>query len=246
MWDHEPCNKPVDNSVCSVQSTQLCLTLRDPLDNSTPGFPVHHQLLELVQTHVHRVSDAIQLSYPLLSPSPLAFNLSFPKGIRVFSSESVLRIRWPKYWHFTFSIWSSNEYSGLIFFWIDWFDLLAVQGTLKSLLQHHSSEASIVRHSAFFIVQISHPYMTTGKTIALTIWTFVGKVISLLFNMLLRLVIAFLPRSKGLLILWLQSLSAVILESKKINSVTVYIVSPPVFHEMGLDAMIFIFLNVEF
>ena len=114
MWDHEPCNKPVDNSVCSVQSTQLCLTLRDPLDNSTPGFPVHHQLLELVQTHVHRVSDAIQLSYPLLSPSPLAFNLSFPKGIRVFSSESVLRIRWPKYWHFTFSIWSSNEYSGLI------------------------------------------------------------------------------------------------------------------------------------
>ena len=104
----------MDNSVCSVQSTQLCLTLCDPLDNSTPGFSVHHQLLELAQTHVHRVSDAIQISYPVLSPSPLAFNLSFPKGIGVFSSESVLRIRWPKYWHFTFSIWSSNEYSGLI------------------------------------------------------------------------------------------------------------------------------------
>ena len=137
----------------------------------------------------------------------------FP-SIRVFSNESVLCIRWPKYWGFSFSISLSNEYSRLIFFRIDWFDLLAVQGTLKSLLQHHSSKASILQCSAFFIVQLSHSYMTTGKTVALTRWTFVGKVMSLLFNMLSRLVIAFLPRSKCLLISWLQSPSAVILEIK--------------------------------
>ena len=163
MWDHEPCNKPVDNSVCSVQSTQLCLTLCDPLDNSTPGFSVHHQLLELAQTHVHRVSDAIQISYPVLSPSPLAFNLSFPKGIGVFSSESVLHITWPKDWSFSLSFSPSNEYSGLISFRMDWLDLLAVQWTLKGLLQQHSSNASILLCSAFFIDQLSHPYMTTGK-----------------------------------------------------------------------------------
>ena len=146
------------------------------------------------------------------------------------------------YWSFIFSINPSNEYSGLISLKIDWFDLLAVQGSLKSLLQHHSSKAMILQRSALFIVQFSHPYMTTGKTIALTRWTFVDKVMSLLFNMLSRLVIAFLPRSKRLLISWLHSPSAVILEPKKIRSDTVSIVSPPISHEvMGPDAMIFVF-----
>ena len=178
------------------------------------GFPVYHQLLELAQTHVHRVSDAIQPSHPLLFPSPPALSSIFP-SIRVFSNQSVLRIRQPKYWSFSFSIRPSNEYSGLISFRIDWFDLLAVQGTFKSLLQHHSLKASILQCSAFFMVQLSHLYMTTGKTIALTRWIFVGKAISLLFNMLYRLVISFLPRSKCLLISWLQSPFAVILEPKK-------------------------------
>ena len=160
----------------------------------------------------------------------------------VFSNESVLRIWWPKYWSFSFSISLSNEYSGLISFRIDWLDLLAVQVTLKSLLQHHSSNASILQCSAFFIVQLSHPYMTTGKNIALTRWTFVGKVMFLLFNMLSRLVIAFLPRSKCLLISWLQSPSAVILEPKKRKSVTVSIVSPFICHGvMGPDAIFFFF-----
>ena len=148
----------------------------------------------------------------------------FPR-IRVFSNESVLYIRWPKYWSFSFSISPSNEYSGLISFRINWLDLLSVQGTVKSLLQHHSSKASIFWCSAFFMVQLSHPYMTTGKTIALTRWTFVGKVTSLFFNMLSRLAIAFLPRRKHLLISWLQSPSAVILEPPKIKSVTVSTVS---------------------
>ena len=143
---------------------------------------------------------------------PLHSLLSIFSSIRVFSNESALRIRWPNYWSFSFSISPSNEYSGLISFRIDWLDLLAVQGTLKSLLQHQSSKASVLWHSALFMIQISHPYMTTGKTIALTRWTFVGKVMSLLLNMLPRLVIAFLPRSKSLLISWLQSPSAVILE----------------------------------
>ena len=142
------------------------------MNRSTPDLPVHHQLPELAQTHVHRVGDAIQPSHPLSSPSPPAFNLS---RIRVFSSESVLCIRWPKYWSFSFSISPSNEHSGLISFRTDWLDLLAVQVTLKSLLQHHSSKASSLQRSAFFIVQLSHPYMTTGKTIALTRRTFVGK-----------------------------------------------------------------------
>ena len=159
----------------------------------------------------------------LSSPSPPAFNLSQHQGL--FSSESALRIRWQKYWHFSFSISPSNEYSGLISFKIDRFDLLAIQGTLKSLLQHHSSKASILWHSALFMVPLSHPYMTTGKTIALTRWTIVGKVMSLLFSMLSRLVIAFIPRSKCLLIAWLQSSSAVTWESKNIRSVTVSIVS---------------------
>ena len=176
---------------------------------STPGLPVHHQLPEFTETHVHRVSDAIQSSHPLSSPSPLAPN---PSSIRVFSNESTLCLRWPKYWSFSFSIISSKEHPGLISFRMDWLDLLAVQGTLKSLLQYHSSKASILQRSAFFTVQLSHPYMTTGKTIALTRRTFVGKVMSLLLNMLSRLVITFLPRSKHLLISWLQSLSEVILE----------------------------------
>ena len=190
------------------------------MDYSTPGFPVLHCLPEFAQTHVHQVSDAIQPSQPLSSPSPPAFNLS---RIRVFLNESAFHIRWPQYW--SFSISSSNEYSRLIFFQINWFDLLAVQGTLKSLLQHHNLKASILCLSVFFRVQLSHPYMTTGKNIALSICTFVSKVMCLLFNMLSRFVIVFLPRSKLLLVSWLHSPSAVILELKKIKSVTVSIVS---------------------
>ena len=181
-------------------------------------------------------SNHLVLCYPLLLLPSI-----FP-SIRVFSNELALCIRWPKYWSFSFSISPSNEYSGLISFRMDWFDLLAVQGTLTSLLQHHTSKASILQHSAFFMVQLSHPYMITGKTISLTRWTFVGKVISLLFNMLSRFVIAFLPRSKCLLISWLQSPSAVILEPKKIKSVTIFIVSPSICHEVtGLDALTLIF-----
>ena len=187
------------------------------MDCSTPGLPVHHQLLEFTQTHVHWVGDAIQPSHLLSSPSP-AISLSQHQGV---FSESILCIRWPKYWSFSFSISPSSEYSGLISFRMDWLDLLAVQGTLKSLLQQHSPKASIIQCSAFFIVWLSHPYVTTGKTVALTRWTFVAKVMSLLFNMLSRLVITFLPRSKHLLISWLQSPSAVILEPRKLRSATV-------------------------
>ena len=173
---------------------------------------------------------------------PLLLLPSVFPSIRVFSNESALLIRWPKFWSFSFSINPSNEYLGLIFFRIDWLDLFAVQGTLNSFLQHHSSKASILQLSAFFMVKLSHPHMTTGKTIALTMWTFVSKVMTLLFNMLSRLVIAFLPRSKHLLISWLQSPSTVILEPLKIKSLTVSIVSPSICHEvMGLDTMIFIF-----
>ena len=163
---------------------------------------------------------------------PLLLLPSIFSSLRVFSKESVLRIRWPKYWSFSFSISPSNDYSGLISFRVDWLDLLAVQGTLKSLLQHHSLKASILRHSAFFIVQLSHPYMTTGKIIPLTRWTFARKVMSLLFNMLSSLVMAFLPRSKCLFISWLQSPSAVILEPPKIKSLTISIVSPSIGHEV--------------
>ena len=182
-----------------------------------------------------RPSNHLILCHPLLLLSSI-----FP-SIRVFSKESVLHIRWPKYWSFSLSISPSNEHLGLIFR-MDWLDLLAVQGTLKSLLQHHSSKASILQCSAFFTVQLSHPYMTTGKTIALTRRTFVGKVVSQLFNMLSRLVITFLPRSKRLLISWLQSPSAVILKPQKIKSATVSTVSPSISYEvMGPDAMIFVF-----
>ena len=173
---------------------------------------------------------------------PLLLLPSIFPSIRVFSSESALRIRWPKFRSFSFNISPSNEYSGLISFRTDWFDCLAVQGTLKSLLQHHSSKASILQCWAFFMVQLSHSYITTRKPIGLTRQTFVGKVVSLFFYMLSMWVIAFLPRSKHLSISWLQSPSAVILEPKKIKSVTVSIVSPSICHEvMGLDAIIFIF-----
>ena len=225
-------------------SVQLRLTVSHPMDCSTSGLPVHHQLPELTQTHVHWVGDAIQPSHPLC---PLLLPSIFP-SIRVFSDESVLHIRWLKYWSFSFSISPSSESSGLISFRMDWSDLLAVQRTLKSLFhrvflcrlskessscafEHHDSKASILWCSAFFIVQLSHPYMNTGKTIALTRRAFVGKVMSLLFNMLSRLVITFLPRSKCHLISWLQSPSAVILEPQKIKSVTVSTISPSICHE---------------
>ena len=194
MCFSELCTHPGEFQFSSV--AQLYPTA--PLDCSTPGFPVHHQLPELAQTHVHQVGDAIQPSHPVSSPSPPAF-----PSIRVFSKESILCIMWLKYWSFSFSISISNEYSGLISFRMDWFDRLAVQGTLKSLLQHHISKASILQCSAYFMARLSHPYMTTGKIIALTRCTFVGKVMSLLFNMLSRLVLAFLPRSRCLLISWL-------------------------------------------
>ena len=172
---------------------------------------------------------------------PLRLLPPIPPSIRVFSNESTLRMRWPKYWSFSFSISPSNEHPGLVSFRMDWLDLLAIQGTLKSLLQHHSSKASILWCSAFFTVQLSHPYMTTGKTVALTRWTFVGKVMSLLFNILSRFIITFLPRSKHLLISWLQSSSAIILEPPKIKSDTVSSVSPSICHEgMGLDATILV------
>ena len=188
-------------------------------------------------------SESVMPSNHLILCRPLLLPPSIFPSIRVFSNESVLRIKWPNYWSFRFKIGPSNEYSGLIFFGIDWWDLLAVQGTLKSLLQH-SSKASILQRAAFFAVQLSHPYMATGKTIALTRWTFVGKVMSLLLNMLSRLVITLLPRGKRLLISWLQSPSAVILEPPKINCATV---SPSICHEvMGPDAMILVFWMLSF
>ena len=177
------------------------------MDFSTPDFPVHHQLLQFTQTHVHWVGMP---SNHLILCRPLLLLPSMFPSIRVFSNESALLIRWPKYWSFSFNISLYNEHPGLISFRMDWWDLLAVQETLKSLLQHHSSKASILWCSAFFIVQLSEPYITTGKTIVLTRQNFVGKVISLLFNMLSMLVIAFLPRSKRVLITWLHSPSAVI------------------------------------
>ena len=191
---------------------QSCPTLCHPMNRSTPGLPDHHQLPEFTQTHVHWVgmpSSHLILCRPLLLLPPI------PPSIRVFSNESILHMRWPKYWSLSLSISPSKEHPGLISFRMDWLDLLAVQGTLKNLLQHHSSKALILWRSAFFTVQLSHPYMITGKTIALTRWTFVGKVMFLLFNVLSRLVIAFLPRSKCLFISWLQSPSVVILEPPK-------------------------------
>ena len=193
---------------CHLSSVaQSCPTLCGPMNRSKPGLPVHHQLPDFTQIYVSLVmpSGHLILCRPLLLLPPI------PPSIRVLSNESTLRIRWPKYWRFSFSISPSSEHPGLISFRMDWLDLLAVQGTRKSLPQHHSLKASILRRSAFFTVQLSHPYMTTGKTIALTSWTFVGKVMSLLLNMLSRLVIDNFP-SERLLISWLQSPSAVILE----------------------------------
>ena len=191
---------------------QSCPTLCVPMNRSTPGLPIHQHLLEFTQIHVHWVSDAIQLSHPLSSPSPPTFNLSQHQDLFkwVSSLHQVAKVLEFQLQHLSFE-WPSRT------------DLLAVQGILKSLLQHHSSKTSIPLHSAFFTVQLLHPYMTTGKTIALTILTFVGKVMSLLFNMLSKLVIAFLPKSKCLLISWLQLPSAVILEPPKRKSVTVSI-----------------------
>ena len=187
-WWSEPRGKPktAPSSVQFSLVSQSSLTLYDPMDCNTPGFPIHHQLPKLAQMHIHFIGDAIPPSHPLSYPSP-AFNLSQHQGLFQWV-QWVLHIRWPKYWSFSFSISPSNEHSGLISFRIDWLDLLAVQGTLKSLLQHHSSKASILQCSAFFMVQLSHPYMTIGKTITLTIRAFVGKVKSLLFNMLFILI----------------------------------------------------------
>ena len=216
------------------------------MDCNMLGFPVLHHLLEIAQVHVHWLGYAIQPSHPLSSHPLLLLSSIFP-SIRVFSNQSVLRSRWPKYWRFSFSVSPSNEYSGLISFRMDWLDLLAVQGTLKSLLQHHNSKASILCQSALFMVQLSQPYMTNGKTVALSGRTFVGKVMSLLFYMLSRLVIAFLPRSQRLLMSCLQSLSAVILETKKLNSVSASTFPPSICHKvMGLDAIILIFWMLSF
>ena len=215
--------------------TQMCLNLRPhglqhnrpPCPSPTPG--VYSNSCPLSWRCHTTISSSV---------APFSHLQSFPAS----GFLPVLLIRWPKYWSFSFSISPSNEYSGLISFRMDWLDLLAVQGTLKSLLQHHSSKASILWHSAFFIVQHSHPYMTTKKTIAWTRWTSVGKVMSLLLNMLSRLVITFLQRSKRLLISWLQSPSAVILEPPKIKLLTVSTVSPSICHEVtGPDAMILVF-----
>ena len=189
-WEHFSC----------FLVAKLCWILCDPMNCSMPGFPVHHQLRSLLK--LMSIESVMPSNHPILCCPLLLLPSIFP-SIRVFSNESVLHIRWPKYWNFSFSISPSNEYSGLTSFRMGWFDILTVQRTLKSLLQYHSSKASILWHSAFFLVQLSHPYMTTGKTIGLTRWTFVGKVMSLLFNMLSRLVIAFLQRSKHLLISWL-------------------------------------------
>ena len=185
------------NPVQFSSAAQSCRTLCDPMNRSMPGLPVHHQLPEFTQTHVHRVSDAIQPSHPLSFPSPTAPS---PSQHQSLFNESTLPMRWPKYCSFSLTISPSKEHPGLISFRMDWLDALAVQGTLKSLLQHHSSKASTLLSSAFFTVQLSHAYVTTGKTIGLTRWTFVAKAMYLLLNMLSRLVITFLPSSKHLLI----------------------------------------------
>ena len=224
------------SSVQSPSRAQLFATPLSATCQASLSITNSWSLLKLMSIKSVMPYNHLVLYHPLLlSPS------IFP-SIRDFSNESLLHIRWSKYWGFSFSISPSNEYSGLISFRTDWFDLLADKGTLKSLLQQHSSKASILQHSAFLMVQLSHPYMIIGKTIALTRWNFLGKVMSLLYNMLSRLVIAFLPRSKCLLISWLQSPSAVILEPKKIMSVTVSTVSPSICHAvMGPDAIILVF-----
>ena len=223
------------------QSCPLFVTPRTAACQASLSITNSRSLLKLTSIELVMPSKHLILCHSLLLLPSI-----FP-SIRVFSNESALCIRWPNYWSFSFSISPSNKYSGLISFKMDWLDLLAVQGILKSLLQHHSTKASILQCSAFFIVQLSHPYMTIGKTIALTRWNFVGKVVSLLFSMLSRLVITFLPRSKCLLISWLKSPSAVILEPPKIKSVSVSIVSPSICHEvMGTHAIILVFWMLSF
>ena len=208
------------SSVQSFSCVQLFATLWTTALKASLSILNSWSLPKLMSIESVMPSCHLILCHPLLLLPPI------PPSIRIFSNESTLRMRWPKYWSFSISISPSSEHPGLISFRMDWLDLLVVQGTLKSLLQHHSSKASILQSSAFFTVQLSHTYMTTGKTIALTRWTFVSKVTSLLLNMLSRLVITFLPRSKRLLISWLQSPSAVILEPPKIKFLTVSIVSP--------------------
>ena len=233
---------------CCFSSVQFsCWVVSDslwPMNCSMPGFPVHNKLPESTQTHVYWLGDAIQPSHPLSSPSPPALNLSQHQGLFqwVSSSHQVAKVLELQLQHQSFQ-WTPRT----DLFRMNWLDLLAVQGTLKSLLQHHSSNASILLRSAFFIVQLSHPYMTTGKTTALIRWTFLDEVMSLLFNMLSRLVITFLPRSKCLLISWLQSPSAVILEPPKIKPAIVSTVSPSICHEvMGPDAMTLVFWMLSF
>ena len=226
----------VFSSVQSLSRVQLFVT---------PCTAAHQASLSITNSRSPPKPVSIKSVMPsngLISRHSLLLPPSIFPSIRVFSKESALHIRWPKYWSFSVSISLSNEYSGLISFRMEWLDVLAVQGTLRSLLQHHSSKASILRHSAFFIVQLSHPYMTTGKTIALTRQTFLDKVLSLVFHMLSRSVITFLPRSKNLLISWLKSPSTVILEPRKIKSATVSTVSPSICHEvMRLDVVILVF-----
>ena len=224
------------NSVQLLCHVQLFATPWTTAFQASVSITNSWSLFKLMSTELVMPCNHLILCHPLLLPPSI-----FP-SIRIFSNKLVLCIRWSKHWSFSFSISYSNEHPGLISFRMDWLDLLSVQGTLKSLLQHHSSKASILRCSAFFIVQLSHPYMTTGKTIACTRQVFVGKVMSLLFNMLSRLVITFLSRSKHLLISWLQSPSEVILEPRKIKSATVSTVSPSICQElMGPDAMILVF-----
>ena len=219
--------------------TQSCPTPCDHVNRSTSGLSVHHQLPELPKP---MSIESVMPFNCLVLCRPLLLLCLISPSIRVFSNESAIRIRWPKDLNFSLNISPSNEHSGLISFRMHWLDLLAVQGTLKSLLLHHCSKASILQHSAFYIVQLSHPYVTTGTTTALTRQTFVDKVMSLLFNMLSRLVITFLQRGKRLLILWLQSPYAVILKPPKIKSATVSTVSPSICHEvMGPDAMFLVF-----
>ena len=214
------------SSVQSLSRVRLFETPRIAAHQASLSITISRSSLKLTSV------ESVMPSSHLILCHPLHLLPSISPSIRVFSNESALRIRWPKYWSFSFSISPSKEHPGLISFRMDWLDLLAVQGTLKSLLQHHSSKASILRRSAFFTAQLSHPYMSTGKTIALTRRTFVGKVMSLLLNMLSRLVITFLPRSKHLWISWLHSPSAVILEPRKIKSDTVPTASPSICHEV--------------
>ena len=244
---HSPISEPWTTSWTFSQFSavsQWCLILRDPWTakrQASLSITNSRSLLQLMSIELVMPSNYLILCCPLLLLPSI-----FP-SIRVFSNESALRIKWPEYWSFSFSISSSNEYSGLISFRMDWFDLLVVQWTLKSLIQHHSLKVSILWCSAFFIVQLSHPYITTGKTIALTRWNFVGKVMSLLFNMPYRLVITFLPRIKCLLISWLQPPFAVILEPKK-NKLSLFLLFPHLFPMKWWDqiAMILVFWMLSF